>query len=97
MKNLSEKQENSTIKTQYRIVSDGHTDFIQYLKETTFLFFKIKKWKCVWRPYFDKFDGRNFDFSGYDTEVCRYNTYLEGFAKEWPNIQDYFVYAKKNN
>ena len=92
---MKETQESNSVKTQYRIVSDGFTDFIQYLKETRFLFFKIRRWKCVWNPYFEILSGRNFDGSGYNTLVCRYNTYLEGFVKEWPNIEDYFVYAKK--
>ncbi len=81
--------------TKYRKENDGYVDFLQYEKETNFLFFTFKTWKYVWRPYYCSSFGRSMDTTGYDTYVCRYNNNLEDFVQKWKNIDDYFEYANE--
>jgi hypothetical protein len=51
--------------TEYRKISNGHWDFLQYKKEKRFLWvFKYYKWEYVWKPYYDKHWGRSLDSSG---------------------------------
>ena len=83
-------------KTIYRTISDGYAEHLQYLRETKVLFFiPKKKWCYVWWPYYDRIRGRSLDFSGYDTLVCSYNNNLKNFPQKWPDINEYFEWARK--
>jgi hypothetical protein len=81
-----------TKKTEYRSISNGYIDFLQYRRITKYLFglFKRKSWKYVPFPSLS-----TLDFAGYKTFVNTNNTKLEAFIKKWPNIKDYLIWAKE--
>ncbi|QQR76636.1 hypothetical protein IPJ63_04030 [Candidatus Nomurabacteria bacterium] len=86
-----------TEKTRYRTISDGHVEFLQYYRTYKVFFglIKLSAWTNVWYPYFDKLWGRTLDSSGYNGYACTYNTNLEKFKDDWPNIEDYFKWAEE--
>lgn len=77
-------------KTKYRLISDGHFEYLQYLKITKVLFWNFKRWRCIPKPYCDLVSGTTFSFSGYYTLVTGDN-----IAKNFPNIEDYWPVYKK--
>lgn len=84
-------------KTKYRIINNGYFEWLQYLKETKFLFFfTYKKWHYVWKPYYDKIKGRD-DILGYDTYINNsrdiYSNSCETHIKRYPYIEEYFKWA----
>lgn len=77
--------------TEYRVVSDGHVYYLQYLKEYKVLFFTVKTWIDVPYPYYDKVFG-SFLALRYNISLSTYNV---GNLKEWadqhPNIEEYLA------
>ena len=83
--------------TKYRIISDNHWDYLQYLTIKKHFFFWTKEvWSYVWKPYYDKIYGRSL------SSVCEWDIWinsledgnLEKFTKKWIYIEDYFKEAK---
>jgi len=77
--------------TKYRAVSNGHYDELEYERETHFLFFKLKSWRPVWRPYYDEIWGRQLGFAV--KFINETNTNLKNFTTKWPDIKKYFEWA----
>lgn len=81
--------------TEYRKISNGHWNFLQYKREYKFLWIKWHKWCYVWKPYYDKYWGRSLDPTMADGFVSDLDwTDLDRFVQHWPNIADYFAWAK---
>lgn len=86
-------------KTEYREVNvNGHYSYLEYLsiEKVSFLFFwtiTIKKWKRIWKPYYDKIRGRHY-VDDYRLVIHSQNTRLTDFVKKYPYIEDYFVKAE---
>ena len=83
------------MKTKYRIVSNGHWDYLQYEVEYKYLYFWTRKrWEYVWKPYCDKTTGTSLtsEWNIYINSLEDGN--LEKFAKLWTNVEDYFIQAK---
>jgi len=84
--------------TKYRQVNySGYNDYLQYEKEITVLgLFKIKFWRGVWRPFYDRIKGRqDLGGFGWNNYVNSYTDDLEKFVKRWPEIDKYFEWAKE--
>lgn len=80
--------------TQYRTISNGYWEFLQYLTtKPYFVFWKKEVWSYVWKPYFHRSYGRE-DITGSDTFICSLHENLEKFVEKWPNIEDYFKSAR---
>lgn len=87
------------MKTNYRLVNDGHYDWLQYEKvRKIFFFFKIRNWYYVPKVYYNPISGRD-DIMGWNTFIsgweCSYQ-YMKDFPKNWPNIEDYLKQFRKD-
>lgn len=77
--------------TEYRVVSDGYAYYLQYMKVYKVLFFTVRIWTDVPRPYYDKVSG---DFLALrpDISVNSYNTEnLKEMADQYPEIEEYLT------
>lgn len=81
--------------TKYRTVSNGYWNWLEYQDHSfNWLGFRIKKWKRVPKPYYDKIWGRSLgDVSDTATDswVNSLDDNIENFVKANPDIFDYLV------
>lgn len=88
-------------KTEYRTIHDGYKEFLQYKtggEKKSFLGIKYTsrvKWCNIWRPYYHPTWGRDIDFTGSNTHITSHRYHLEDFAKKWEYIEDYFLWASR--
>ena len=83
-------------KTTYRSKSNGYNNFLQYNDPVRLLFglIVINRWKYIWQPYYDNIYERT-DIDGSKTFVNSYSRDLKGFIEQYPFIEEYFKWAKK--
>lgn len=72
-------------KTKYRIISKGIHRFLEYHKNINFLFLRWKRWSKI--PYPSNFEFQSVDYIQY---VSDYNHRLHDFAKNYPDIAEYY-------
>jgi hypothetical protein len=77
------------MKTEYRKVSNGTWEFLEYAEiRKVFWLFKKKIWKRVPCPYYNTTVGRK-NMEVY-THVNSLRDDLDNFITSWPNIEDYW-------
>ena len=82
------------VTTNYRAVSNGYTEFLEYEKEFSFILFKWKRWVRIWYPYYHMFRGNESVWDS-DNHVCGYNSgSFVKFKEDLPDIETYFIWAR---
>ena len=82
-------------KTEYRIISNGFWDTLQYKTRKRFLIWTYNVWVNVPKPYYDDVYGRELDL-GHNISVCSLTANLEEFIKTYPYIGPYLdIYEKE--
>lgn len=86
------------MKTNYRTVSNGSWETLQYEAEVTNLFWRLfgftKEWRDVPRPYYHRAYGRRL--SPGNLYVNSMQDDLEEFVRQQPDINEYLkIYEEK--
>lgn len=83
--------------TKYRTVNNGHWEVLQYEVVTNHKFLWRKwttsTWKYVWKPYYDKFYGRN-DGCGDHTYINSLRDDIKKFIEMYPDVEEYFKISR---
>lgn len=82
------------MKTEYRTVCDGIVTYLEYKRIKKRFFFDSENWVRIWRPYYDKWYGRDTVLDS-DLYVTTHDGRPEDFVKRWPDIQEYFKWAQQ--
>ena len=91
--------------TEYRTISDGYCDWLQYKTINIVGFWIFKRMKVVWNyirtDYYDYFDeqwenwekeyGNEGGLRDHDRYINSYNTDLERFVKKYPDVNRWLI------
>lgn len=76
-----------TIKTKYRVISDGYRNYLQYEIKTTFLGYKVQsEWKYI--PHMDSISEIIPSEDDYYINEYNYDNF-DAFVQKYPSITDY--------